>query len=99
MKYSNIPTPVEVTEKLKAIGGNATAVRLCRSLTDKYFTHEAQLGIQRAMDVGFIKVEKDLSLSVNFYPDDGGLPEQKKKFGETFSAWTVIKNHFFPERI
>jgi hypothetical protein len=98
MKYSNIPTPVEVVEKLRSIGGNAPAATLCRALTNKYFTHEAQLGIQRAMDARMIVVEKDLSLSVKFYPDDGGLGEQKKKFDDTFSAWTVIKNHFFPER-
>lgn len=32
------------------------------------------------------------------YPPDGGLKEQVRPFDETFNVWTVILDHFFPDR-
>ena len=32
------------------------------------------------------------------YPPDGGLPEQVRPYEETFSAFALLKETFFPER-
>ena len=33
------------------------------------------------------------------YPPDGGLKEPVRKFEDTFSVWTVIREHFFPRQL
>ncbi len=37
--------------------------------------------------------------AIQEYPDDGGLKKQVRRFDDTFSAWTVVRETFFTKLV
>lgn len=61
-----VPSDTEVVEMLRALGGHADAVTLCKALMERgnHPQRQSQLAIQRAAERGRLIVERDWTLRV-----------------------------------
>jgi len=60
-----LPSPVEISREITALGGVVSAIDLCRALENAGFaTAQAQLGMQRATDSGAVVIGADWKLAL-----------------------------------